>query len=343
MVGDAAAGGFRRLLLNNERLVVLCTDEESAAVEVELQRWGLGNSVLGIRAAKGLEFPDVVLLDFFCHVSSESEQRAWKMLLKDGSAVAPSQEHYGQCFPQLEGQLKLLYTGITRCCHRLVFVERRLSPAGSEFTRLLEGRKAAERVTQASLRASEDGSDGLANVVLMTGDEWRVRGIDFALSVSAEDEGSGLEAEAMLRRAVQCFDRAGDFTLKDKAAAHRALVLVRARWLQLSDGMDGKEGSWSDSGSREGAGITAAGKVPVLPMDIVDAANAMLWAIRVRLLAEALSLAEVVSTRLEMTRIVETSTTTTSTTTTTTTNCSDQHSATVVRDAICSKLRKLIH
>ena len=337
MVGDAAAGGFRRLLSNNERLVVLCADEESAAVEVDLQRWGLGNSVLGIRAAKGLEFPDVVLLDFFCHVSSESEQRAWKMLLKDGSAVAPSQEHYGQCFPQLEGQLKLLYTGITRCCHRLVFVERRLSPAGSEFTRLLEGRKAAERVTQASLRASEDGSDGLTNVVLMTGDEWRVRGIDFALSVSAEDEGSGPEAEAMLRKAVQCFDRAGDFALKYKAVAHQALVLVRARWLQLSDG---KEGSWSNSGIRESAEITLV-KAPVLPMDIVEAANAMLWAIRVHLLAEALSLAEVVSTRLEMTRIAETATTTT--TTTTTTSHSDHHSATVVSDAICGKLRKLLH
>ena len=327
MVGDAAAVGFHRLLSNNERLVVLCADEQSSTVELELQRWGVDNSVLGIRAAKGLEFPDVVLLDFFCHVSSESEQRAWKLLLKDGSIIAPSQEHYGQCFPQLEGQLKLLYTGITRCCHRLVFVERQLSPAGSEFTRLLEGRKAAERVTKASLRASEDGSDGLAPVVLMTGDEWRVRGIDFALSVS--EEGSGPEAESMLRKAVQCFDRAGDFALKDKAAAHRDLVLVRARWLQLSDG------NMIDS-DRQGNAMMA----PVLPMDIVDAVNAMLWAIRVRLLAEALSLAEVVSARLEMTQAIETTTTTTATTTS---NSADHHSATVVRDDICSKLRKLLH
>ena len=332
MVGDAAAVGFYRLLSNNERLVVLCADEQSSAVELELQRWGVGNSVLGIRAAKGLEFPDVVLLDFFCHVSSESEQRAWKLLLKDGSTVAPSQEHYGQCFPQLEGQLKLLYTGITRCCHRLVFVERQLSPAGSEFTRLLEGRRAAERVTQASLRASEDDSDGLAHVVLMSGDEWRVRGIDFALSVS-EEEGSGTEAEAMLRRAMQCFDRAGDFVLKDKAAAHRALILVRTRWLQLSEDNDKK-----DSNSREGLGTTVR-KAPVLPMDTVDAANVMLEAIRVRLLAEALSLAEVVTTRLEMTRIIDTTTTTT----TTTPSHSDHQSAIVVRDSICSKLRKLLH
>ena len=329
MVGDAAAEGFRRLLTHNERLVVLCADEQSSTVESELQRWGVGNSVLGIRAAKGLEFPDVVLLDFFCHVSSESEQRAWKMLLKDGSPVAPQQEHYGRYFPQLEGQLKLLYTGITRCCHRLVFVERQLSPAGSEFTRLLEGRKAAERVTKASLRASEDGSDGLAPVVLMTGDEWRVRGIDFALSVS--EEGSGPEAESMLRKAVQCFDRAGDFALKDKAAAHRDLVLVRARWLQLSD--DDMVGS-----DRQGSAMMA----PVLPMDIVDAVNAMLGAIRVRLLAEALSLAEVVSTRLEMTRAIETTTTTTTTTTTSHSEY-DHNAAMVVRDDICSKLRKLLH
>ena len=323
MVGDVATVGFRRLLSNNERLVVLCADEQSSAVELELQQWGMDNSVLGIRAAKGLEFPDVVLLDFFCHMS---EQRAWKMLLKDGSPMALSQDHYGQCFPQLEGQLKLLYTGITRCCNRLVFVERQLSPAGSEFTRLLEGRKVAERVTQASLRASEDDSNGLAHVVLMSGDEWRVRGIDFALSVS-EEEGIGPEAEAMLCRAMQCFDRAGDFVLKDKAAAHRALVLVRARWIQLSDDMDGKEGTGTNSGSRE------ADIAPVLPIDIVDTANAMLCAIRVRLLAEALSLAEVVSTRLAMTRIVEKATTT----------HSDHHSGTVVIDNICNTLRKLLH
>ena len=75
---------------------------------------------------------------------------------------------------------------------------------------------------------------------------------------------------------------------------------------------------------------------PVLPMDIVDAVNAMLGAIRVRLLAEALSLAEVVSARLEMTRAIET---------TTTTSHSDYHhnAAIVVRDDICSKLRKLLH
>ena len=70
-------------------------------------------------------------------------------------------------------------------------------------------------------------------------------------------------------------------------------------------------------------------------MDIVDAANAMLEAIRVRLLAKAHSLAEVVTNRLEMTWIIDT--------TTTTHSLSDHQSAIVVRDDICSKLRKLLH
>ena len=45
----------------------------------------------------------------------------------------------------------------------------------------------------------------------MTNDEWRVRGIDFALA--ADD----FDSNASLEKAVQCFERAGDGDLKFRA------------------------------------------------------------------------------------------------------------------------------
>jgi hypothetical protein len=63
----------------------------------------------------------------------------------------------------------------------------------------------------------------------MTPDEWRVRGIEFALSA----EGDG--AESLLCRAVTCFNRAGDFQLKEKATAHQEIEVMRCRVKKFED------------------------------------------------------------------------------------------------------------
>jgi superfamily I DNA/RNA helicase len=99
---------------------------------VLLQINGVSNIVLTIREAKGLEFPDIILVDFFSSIPS-ADQRAWKQTL-GGKGVM---EAY--TFPQLETQMKVLYTAIMRCCNRLLFVETNPSQAGTAFCQLSSG------------------------------------------------------------------------------------------------------------------------------------------------------------------------------------------------------------
>ena len=56
------------VLARSQRLVVLCP-------EAALSRLCPDHLVFGIREAKGLEFPDVALVDFFCSLP-EPDQRA---------------------------------------------------------------------------------------------------------------------------------------------------------------------------------------------------------------------------------------------------------------------------
>lgn len=235
--------GLFRILKSNERLMVLCPDEVAEQLEGLLQINGVSNIVLGIREAKGLEFPDVILVDFFCSIPL-IDQRAWKQILGDSKGIL---EEYA--FPQLETQLKVLYTAITRCCNRLLFVETKPSQAGTAFFRMLSSRQLGERFSFSPLEES---------MINMTPDEWRVRGIEFALSA----EGNG--GESLLRRAVLCFDRAGDFQLKEKAAAHQEIEAMRCRVMKF-----------------EGV---------LTPLDEVNAAHAILRSIKALLLVEAYSL-----------------------------------------------------
>ena len=82
--------------------------------------------VYGFKGVKGLEFEDVAIVDFFSSgkISSE-QQKSWKYLLgKDGAAPR------GYPAAELEMQMKVLYTSITRARAKLVFIERKFVPAG---------------------------------------------------------------------------------------------------------------------------------------------------------------------------------------------------------------------
>jgi superfamily I DNA/RNA helicase len=119
-----------KLLRSNERLVVLCNDDEAECITSFFNLHEIGNTVLGIRAAKGLEFAEVLILDWFCS-TSRCDQKSWKQLIgQSGDVISVD--------PQLETQLKVLYTGITRSCDRLLFVERRDSLSASAFFRSLK-------------------------------------------------------------------------------------------------------------------------------------------------------------------------------------------------------------
>ncbi|KAJ1443989.1 P-loop containing nucleoside triphosphate hydrolase protein [Ochromonadaceae sp. CCMP2298] len=219
----AGAGAFlRRLLLHNPRIVVLCRDEQFRG-EGDQGGHGQGESLggelstlvpeetlaLGIRASKGMEFPDVLLLNFFCDLPA-SEQRAWKRRLIDGEKEGPNIP------PQMETQLKLLYTAVTRSCARLIFAETRFSAAGDAFFRWLDRQQLAERMAiKREWGAHEKGGQGGEQVLgegkegeeegeeergYLSNDEWRTRGIQLAMSNSGP----------ALRIAAKCFVRAGD-------------------------------------------------------------------------------------------------------------------------------------
>ncbi|KAK3250993.1 hypothetical protein CYMTET_39659 [Cymbomonas tetramitiformis] len=157
--------------------------------------------LLGIAEAKGLEFPEVAVVDFFSHLPS-GHQRAWKQLLQGDADVLGASFQDG--LPELECQLKLLYTAVTRCCRRLVLVETTRSSAADAFSRWLSSQDMAEKYIS--------GDPGAAR---MTNDEWRVRGIDYALNAEAAE--SVEERIPWLMRAVGCFERAGDPSLGAKA------------------------------------------------------------------------------------------------------------------------------
>lgn len=165
-----------------------------------------------------------MIVDFFSQIPA-SEQKWWKKLntihpAADGSGSGSVSGALEYEFPQMETQLKLLYTAITRCCNRLVFVETRESVAGTAFFRWLKDSQLAEQLV---IEASEDVQE-----VFMSNDEWRVRGIELAMSAD------GSNARTLLRNAVKCFDRAGPQakSLRDLCQAqeqveelkHRAMI-----------------------------------------------------------------------------------------------------------------------
>jgi superfamily I DNA/RNA helicase len=182
--------GLKMILASNERLVVICPDEKvdeingiiNKAVDTAGNAIGQGvtSSVLGIRQAKGLEFTDVVIVDFFSSIAS-IDQKAWKRLLS-GHSLA---DQIRDSNPQVETQLKMLYTAITRSCNRLIFAETRSSLAGDVFFHWLQSQLLAEEL--ATIDASDEGRQGGVETRLMTGDEWRVRGMELALGALAAE------------------------------------------------------------------------------------------------------------------------------------------------------------
>jgi hypothetical protein len=193
--------GLAKLLVKNERLVVLCVDESVDSVESELINMGIKNVVLGVRAAKGLEFTDVVLVNMFGTLD-KSDQAIWKTLFSSANATASS------AHPHIELQLKLLYTAITRGCNRLLFVETEKTQLSSTMFRWLVSAGLAEMFNAANEEA-----------VLMTSDEWRAQGIEFALSAEGDN------VISLLEKAVKCFQSACDEDLQIRAETQLALTV----------------------------------------------------------------------------------------------------------------------
>jgi hypothetical protein len=118
--------------------------------------------------------------------------------------------------PHIELQLKLLYTAVTRSCNRLLFVETEKTQLSSVMFRWLVGAGLAEMYNTAD-----------ESTVLMTSDEWRVQGIEFALSADGDN------SELFLRKSVRCFSFACDDALLERAKCQLKHLVLHAQLVRL--------------------------------------------------------------------------------------------------------------
>jgi len=221
------ASRLRELVSKRNGIVVLTHDRDASKWKRSLGDYPL---VYGIREAKGLEFQEVILVDFFVGIPLPL-QKLWRDLLLGRDVANISRR------PEIEGHLKLLYTAATRCIQRLFFAETSSSVAGDAFVRWL--------TTTSTVRSNDDSGkrrEALAvknNVetvekMVRTPDEWRSAGLDNAVMAESVHELS--EAETWLDRALYCFEQVGDSALASRARTHRASIRFQLNLEQEGSG-----------------------------------------------------------------------------------------------------------
>jgi hypothetical protein len=131
--------------------------------------------VYGIRKTKGLEFKSVIVLDFFSSIPDEL-QKPWREML-----LGRASHDFKLQYPEIEGQLKLLYTAVTRCIDRLFFAETASSIAGDAFVRWMTT-KSVRRDEGGALPIATHNKIGDIENMTMTQDEVRVGYIYIYLS-----------------------------------------------------------------------------------------------------------------------------------------------------------------
>lgn len=113
--------GLRDLVRKQEGAVILTMND--SMVETLSTLFDDENvPVLSIRDSKGLEFDHVIIVDFFTGLQLK-HQKGWKEMINGNETK----------FPEIELQLKQLYTAITRCCKRLLIAETGTSDALSTW------------------------------------------------------------------------------------------------------------------------------------------------------------------------------------------------------------------
>jgi hypothetical protein len=186
-------------------VVLLTHDEHVAALK---QFVGPDVLVFGIRYSKGLEFPHVVIVDFFSALN-RSHNKAWKVLLSIRTDQDTGIENLKETAPEVETQLKLLYTAITRCSKRLFFAETKQSVAGDAFIKWCTVMDKPLAVKQ-----TVDNVERLKK----TADEWAASGINCGMEA---DNSEDLEnAQMWLNQARFDFQKANSNELIDRTEAH---------------------------------------------------------------------------------------------------------------------------
>jgi hypothetical protein len=172
-----------------------------------------GTVVLSIRDAKGLEFPDVILVDFFKLLPPE-QQKPWRLLLQGKTLEA---SRYAG-FPEVETQLKQLYTAVTRCSRRLFFVETATSDAGQAFVRFLCAEK--------KLAVKQEVEDVQESVKAV--DEWATTGVQYATNAEASETDE--ISLYWLEKALYCFQQGKVKDLERKCQVHLESIRLRMEY-----------------------------------------------------------------------------------------------------------------
>jgi hypothetical protein len=229
--------------------VVILTHDENVSRWKRMLDYPL---VYGIREAKGLEFQSVLVVDFFGGLPLSLQTR-WRDLLLERDCST-----FKDKCPEVQGQLKLLYTGITRCIQRLFFVETTSCTSGSAFVRWVTAKPAGGSGQALAVMQNVDDVEKMVR----TPDEWRSAGLDNAVKAESTDE--PVDSLSWLEKAVYCFAQVGDSALLRKARMHEVSTRFRV-----------KMGSFGDSDVADRARIES------------EAASTVEGLISERLLAEA--------------------------------------------------------
>ncbi|GKY99210.1 hypothetical protein MPSEU_000876400 [Mayamaea pseudoterrestris] len=179
-------------------VVLLASTDEKVAELASLV--GRDVAVLSIRDSKGLEFSDVIIVDFFSSLPP-MQQKAWKLLTQEHGNVNVERM---AGVPELEPFLKQLYTGVTRCTNHLFFAETKVSMAGHAFFRRL-----TEQISP-HLATMQNVDD--VQKMTKSPDRWRTQGATFAVTGESENK-----LEYWMPIALNCFINSGDLALVAKA------------------------------------------------------------------------------------------------------------------------------
>jgi hypothetical protein len=246
--------------------VILTHDEN---VDECIKKLGGYELVYGIRKAKGLEFKSVIILDFFSSLPNNLQKPWRELLLNRADAFQFQIDH-----PEVEGQLKLLYTAVTRCIDTLKFAETEGSTSGAAFMRFAEEEKDGKPaiatrnkigdIVNMSLTQDEVSCNNIKfwtldlfcivpiliffNTFLLLSDaksiQWLASGITNAEAAEAEVSGDNIHAQSLMEKAIYCFKQASNDSFGKKAEIQLASFKLRLRILNV-----GRSGTSADAES----------------------------------------------------------------------------------------------
>ena len=84
--------------------------------------------MFGIREFKGLEETHICLYGFFGGIEDEEVAAGWRQVLATDREDRPNAAA-AEMSLRMENELKLLYTAVTRCRVKLIFIEPDVNPA----------------------------------------------------------------------------------------------------------------------------------------------------------------------------------------------------------------------